>query len=111
VFSWVEKVQQREGQKLDRTDNIQVIYDYYKKYQKRLDIANLEEEEESSGSKRILVLVACQNCIIVIFCGLCLPLLLSVCFWFLLLFVSSASDYSLLSLLLAWHFFLNPQIN
>jgi hypothetical protein len=39
------KVQQR-GQKLDRTDNIQVIYDYYKKYQKRLDIANLKEEEE-----------------------------------------------------------------
>jgi len=46
VLSWVEKVQQREGQKLDRTDNIQVIYDYYKKYQKRLHIANLEEEEE-----------------------------------------------------------------
>jgi hypothetical protein len=46
VFSWVEKVQQREGQKLDRTDSIQVIYDYYKEYQKRLAIANLEEEEE-----------------------------------------------------------------
>jgi hypothetical protein len=45
VFSRVENVQQREAQKLDQTDNIQVIYDYYKKYQKRLDIANLEEEE------------------------------------------------------------------
>ncbi len=38
-------MQQREAQKLDQIDNIQVIYDYYKKYQKRLDIANLEEEE------------------------------------------------------------------
>jgi len=37
---------QREAQKLGRTDNIQVIYDYYKKYRERLDIANLEEEEE-----------------------------------------------------------------
>ncbi|CAK9878650.1 unnamed protein product [Sphagnum jensenii] len=46
VLIHIEKVQQREGQKLDRTDNIQIIYDYYKKYQKRLDIANLEEEEE-----------------------------------------------------------------
>jgi hypothetical protein len=36
---------QREGQKLDRTDDIQVISDYYKKYRERLDIANLEEEE------------------------------------------------------------------
>jgi hypothetical protein len=26
--------------------NIQVIYDYCKKYRERLDIANLEEEEE-----------------------------------------------------------------
>jgi hypothetical protein len=31
---------QREGQKLDQTDKIQVIYDYYKKYGERLDIAN-----------------------------------------------------------------------
>jgi len=67
----------------------------------------LRMRRRGSGSKRVL-LVACQNCIIVIFCHLCLPLLLSVCFWFLLLFVSSASDYSLLPLLLAWHFFLNP---
>jgi hypothetical protein len=37
---------QSEGQELDQTDNIQVIYDYYKKYQERLDIANLQEEEE-----------------------------------------------------------------
>jgi hypothetical protein len=37
---------QSEGQKLDQTDNIQVIYDYYKKYQERLDIANYQEEEE-----------------------------------------------------------------
>jgi hypothetical protein len=37
---------QRKGQKLDQTDNIQVIYDYCKKYRERLDIANLEEEEE-----------------------------------------------------------------
>jgi hypothetical protein len=36
---------QREGQKLDRTDDIQVISDYYKKYRERLDIANLEDEE------------------------------------------------------------------
>jgi hypothetical protein len=36
---------QREGQKLDRTDDIQVISDYYRKYRERLDIANLEEEE------------------------------------------------------------------
>ncbi len=66
----------------------------------------LRKRRRGSSSKRVL-LVACQNCTIVIFCCLCLPLLLSVCFW-LLLFVSSASDYSLLSLLLAWHFFLNP---
>jgi len=31
---------QREGQKLEQTDNIQVIYDYYKKYRERFDIAN-----------------------------------------------------------------------
>jgi hypothetical protein len=37
---------QREGQKLDQTDNIQVIYNYYKTYQERLDIPNVEEEEE-----------------------------------------------------------------
>jgi hypothetical protein len=36
----------QRGQKLDQTDNIQVIYDYCKKYRERLDIANLEEEEE-----------------------------------------------------------------
>jgi hypothetical protein len=36
---------QREGQKLDRIDDIQVISDYYKKYRERLDIANLEDEE------------------------------------------------------------------
>jgi hypothetical protein len=36
---------QREGQKLDRRDDIQVISDYYKKYRERLDIANLENEE------------------------------------------------------------------
>jgi hypothetical protein len=40
-----KKRMQREGQKLDRTDDIQVISDYYKKYRERLDIANLEEEE------------------------------------------------------------------
>ncbi|CAM6028628.1 unnamed protein product [Sphagnum balticum] len=40
-----KKRMQREGQKLDRTDDIQVISDYYKKYQERLDIANLEDEE------------------------------------------------------------------
>jgi len=37
---------QRKGQKLDQTDNIQVINDYYKKYQETLDVVNLEEEEE-----------------------------------------------------------------
>jgi hypothetical protein len=36
---------QREGQKLDRTDDIQVISDYYKKYWERLDIANIEDKE------------------------------------------------------------------
>ncbi|CAM6036816.1 unnamed protein product [Sphagnum compactum] len=40
-----KKRMQREGQKLDRTVDIQVISDYYKKYRERLDIANLEEEE------------------------------------------------------------------
>jgi len=36
---------QREGQKLDQTDDIQVISNYYKKYRERLDIANLEDKE------------------------------------------------------------------
>ncbi|KAH8936964.1 hypothetical protein BDL97_17G113200 [Sphagnum fallax] len=40
-----KKRMQREGQKLDRTDDIQVISDYYKKYRERLDIANLEDKE------------------------------------------------------------------
>jgi hypothetical protein len=36
---------QREGQKLDQTDDIQVISNYYKQYRERLDIANLEDKE------------------------------------------------------------------
>jgi len=44
-FPWQKKRMQREGQKLDRTDDIQVISDYYKKYRERLDIANLEDKE------------------------------------------------------------------
>ncbi len=44
-FPWQKKRMRREGQKLDRTDDIQVISNYYKKYRERLDIANLEDEE------------------------------------------------------------------
>jgi hypothetical protein len=100
-------VQQREGQKLDRTDNIQVIYDYYKKYQKRLDIANLEEEERewqqentsSGGMPKLYYSYFLWS--------------LSSSSSFSLFLVSPpirlfSLNYSLLSLLLAWHFFLNP---